>query len=104
MRGTYLSEDLPFAGDHRVETGGDPKQMERRLFVAQPVESRAELRLEGEQRDLRLLFRSVGGFIREIQLCAVARREEHHLCEVLPLHERVERLGQRLARHRHPLQ
>ena len=45
---THLSEDLAFAGDHRVEPGGDAEEVARGVVAAKPVERRAELRLEGE--------------------------------------------------------
>ena len=49
----HLSEDLALAGDHRVQTGGHAKEVERGSFVSQPVERRAELGLEGEQQQPR---------------------------------------------------
>ena len=53
--------------------------MERRLLVAQPVEGRAQLRLERKERCLRLLFGSVPGLVREVELRAVAGREADDL-------------------------
>ena len=60
VRRAHLAEDLALARDHRVEPGGDAEEVECGRLVAEPVERRAELRLEREQRGLRLLLGCVG--------------------------------------------
>ena len=44
-----LPQNLSLAGDHRVESGSDAEQMQRRGLVPKPIERRPELCLEREQ-------------------------------------------------------
>ena len=44
VRGTHLAEDLALTGHERVEPGRDAEEVERRRFVAKPVELDLALR------------------------------------------------------------
>ncbi len=43
VRGAYLAEDLAFAGDERVETGGNAEEVQRRRVIREPVRERRDL-------------------------------------------------------------
>src|SRR2546422_5116811 len=75
VRCAHLAEDLPFAGDERVQARGNAEEVERGFLVTKPVESRPQLGLERQQGGLSLLLRTVGRFVRQIQLRAVAGGE-----------------------------
>ncbi len=53
-RVAYLAEDLALAGDQRVETGGDPEEVERGRLVGEAVERAARARrvAAGEREEL----------------------------------------------------
>ncbi len=77
----HLAEDLALAGHERVETGRDPKEVQRRRLVAQPVERRAEVRAAvagevGQRPDGELLDVLLTD---EVELGPVARREHDRL-------------------------
>src|SRR5207237_4708873 len=74
----HLTENLAFAGDERVEPGGDAEEMERRSLLVQPVEHT----VEGPAGELLERFERRGlGNVRQIQLGAVARREADGVAE-----------------------
>ena len=75
VRRAHLSENLALAGHHRVEAGGDTKEMERSGLVPEPVQRRAELLLECEQSRLGLPLRRVGGLLRKVELGPIAGRQ-----------------------------
>ena len=95
-RRPHLAEDLSLAGNERVESGGDSKEVERRRLVAQAIQRGGEIvrPLAGQlrQRVDRLV---VGVLVAdEVELGAVARREHDRLAvELLG-----QPLGQRAAR------
>ena len=81
----HLAEDLALARNERVEPGGDTEEMHRRRLVPKPVERGGEIvaavaRELGHGRDgLRL-----GVLLpREVELGAVARREDDRLAAQL---------------------
>jgi hypothetical protein len=81
VRRAHLAEDLALAGHERVEPAGDAEEMQRRALVAEPVERRPQLaraaaREPFQRRDGRLLGALLA---REVELCPVARREDHGL-------------------------
>ena len=96
----HLAEDLPLAGNERVEAGRDSKQVERRRLVAQAIQRSGEIvgPLAGQlcERVDRFVVRML--FADEIELGAIAGREHDGLA--------VEPLGERAARveiQRNPL-
>ena len=103
-----LAEDLALADDHRVEPGGDAEQVRHRRVVV----VRVQLLAEHLGIDAGLLGEEVADVVDAVvepggpgvDLGAVARREQHDLGQVLPTLEVVERLGQPVAGHGHPLE
>ena len=88
----HLPEDLALARHHRVEAGGHAEEMERRRLVGEAVRDRSE-RLgrrprEREQRAVGEVGQSVLVLRREVELGAVAGRENDRL---------VRRVGRRQA-------
>jgi hypothetical protein len=75
-RGANLTEDLTLSGNHRVESGGNPEQVQRCGLVGKPVDDRAQLilRQSAHARD-RLEGAALGVVADEIELGAVAGRE-----------------------------
>ena len=80
--GANLAEDLAFARDERVETGGDAEQVQRGSLVAQAIERGLDLRLELCERGDRALLGLAGVLRDDVELGAVARREAHGLTEL----------------------
>ena len=88
-----LAEDLRLADNERVEAGGDAEQMARRVVVDMRVEMRSnaigrQLVELGEKRD-QILAAEVGVLARDVQLRAVARRDDDGLGSVLATRERA---------------
>ena len=94
----HLAEDLAFPRDHRVEACGNAEEVKGGGPVLQPIERRAEVCLEGEQRRLGAPFRVRGGLVGEIELGAVARRQAHGLAGGVA--ETPCKLGRLIARKR----
>src|SRR5262249_19014147 len=78
----HLAENPPAARPHRIEPGGDAEEMQRRGLVAEPVQRRAELLLQGEQGRLRLALRLVRGLVGDVQLGAVTGRQANGLAAI----------------------
>ena len=76
-RGPHLAEDLPLAGNERVEPGGDSKQVKRRRLVPEAIERRGEVvsPIAGQldERGNRFVVRVL--LADEIELGAIAGRE-----------------------------
>src|SRR6266511_3640298 len=79
VRHAYLAEDLALARHHRIEAGRNAEEMQSRRLVAKTVERGPEVFLQRQQRGLGLLFRLLGGLVREVELRPVARREADRL-------------------------
>jgi hypothetical protein len=79
VRKPHLAEDLAFAGNERVEPGGDAEQVVRRRPVAKPVKRGLDLGLQRREHldCVPLRFLRIGGG--DVQLCAVAGREADSL-------------------------
>ena len=96
-RRPHLAEDLPLAGNERVEPGGDSKQVERRRLVPQAIQRGGEIVSPvAGQLDERVDRFVVGVLLAdEIELGAIAGREHDRLAlELLcqPLGERAARI------------
>ncbi len=81
--GPHLPEDLPLAGDHRVEPRGDAEQVQRGRLVLELVHHRRQLvsivTRKPEQRLVGALSRTVLLTAGEVDLGPVAGREHDRL-------------------------
>ena len=88
-----LTENLRLADDERVETGCDAEQMPRRVVIDVRVEMRTnalgrQLVELGQKRD-QVLAARVGILARDVQLRAVARRDDDGFSGMRPARERT---------------
>ena len=94
----HLPQDLSLAGHHRVETGRDAEEVQRGGFVCEPVQHRLETRRvlarEREERATARCSSRASSLGREVDLGAVARREDDRLAPVGERGERDRRAGE----------
>ena len=92
----HLAEDLALAGDHRVEAGGDPEQVESGRLVGEPVDDAADLLLrQAAQVRERVERPALRVLADEVELGPVARREADGLAAVRELLRQLRSLRQR---------
>jgi hypothetical protein len=83
VREPNLAQDLPLAGNERVEPSCDAKEVVGRRSIVEPVERRLDVGLERRERCDGFALGRLRVFRGDVELGAVARREANDLAAAL---------------------